>query len=84
MDFSRQGGSPWWVTIIAILLAFLICGIFIAANGMNPFLVYSKMVKGAFGTPFGLTETLVKSILASALRAWRFDCLPDLCMEYRG
>ena len=62
MDFSRQGGSPWWVTIISILLALLICGIFIAANGMNPIPVYKKMITGAFGTPFGITETLVKSI----------------------
>ncbi len=33
MDFSKQGGSPWWITIISILLALLICGIFIAVMG---------------------------------------------------
>ncbi|MGO4498685.1 ABC transporter permease [Paenibacillus sp. 2RAB27] len=54
--------SPWWVTIIAIALALVACGIFIALNGMNPFMVYGKMVKGAFGSTFGLTETLVKAI----------------------
>ncbi len=62
MDLSKQGGSPWWITIISILLALLLCGIFIAANGMNPIPVYKKMITGAFGTPFGITETLVKSI----------------------
>ncbi|RTE10573.1 ABC transporter permease [Paenibacillus whitsoniae] len=54
--------SPWWVTPAAVLLALLVCGVFISLNGMNPFMVYSKMVQGAFGSTFGLTETLVKAI----------------------
>ncbi|WP_373232886.1 ABC transporter permease [Cohnella sp.] len=60
-DATRQG-SPWWMTIVSILLALLFCGIFIAANGMNPVTVYMKMMKGAFGSEYGLSETLVKSI----------------------
>lgn len=52
----------WWVTIASVLLALVVCGIFIAANGMNPFPVYEKLLSGAFGSSFGLTETLVKSI----------------------
>lgn len=54
--------APWWVTILAILLAFGLVAIFIAATGKNPGVVYAKMVTGAFGTSFGLTETLVKAI----------------------
>ncbi|MDQ0871665.1 ABC-type uncharacterized transport system permease subunit [Paenibacillus sp. V4I3] len=54
--------SPWWVTIISIVLALVACGIFIALNGMNPIMVYAKMLKGAFGSSFGITETLVKAI----------------------
>ncbi|WP_336785917.1 ABC transporter permease [Paenibacillus sp. MMO-177] len=61
LDPSRKE-SPWWMTIVSILLALVFCGIFIAANGMNPITVYSKMITGAFGTSFGITETLVKSI----------------------
>ncbi|CAI6025632.1 ABC transporter permease [Cohnella sp. JJ-181] len=55
-------GNPWWVTPLSILLALLLCGVFIAANGMNPMTVYAKMVNGAFGSSFGITETLVKAI----------------------
>lgn len=54
--------SPWWITILSVVLALVFCGIFIAANGMNPITVYTKMVTGAFGSTFGITETLVKSI----------------------
>ncbi|GGG79690.1 ABC transporter permease [Paenibacillus radicis (ex Gao et al. 2016)] len=61
LDPSRKD-SPWWITILSVLLALVLCGIFIGANGMNPVTVYMKMITGAFGTSFGLTETLVKSI----------------------
>lgn len=54
--------NVWWMTIASVLFALLVCGIFIAANGMNPFPVYKKLLSGAFGSTFGLTETLVKSI----------------------
>ncbi|RED65981.1 ABC transporter permease [Cohnella lupini] len=54
--------NVWWITIASVLLALIVCGIFIAANGMNPFPVYKKLLSGAFGSSFGLTETLVKSI----------------------
>ncbi|MFB9329006.1 ABC transporter permease [Paenibacillus aurantiacus] len=55
-------GSPWWVTVVSVMLALVFCGIFIAANGMNPVTVYAKMIGGAFGSSFGMTETLVKAI----------------------
>ncbi len=54
--------SPWWVTVLAVVLAFGLVAVFIAATGKNPGAVYAKMLGGAFGTEFGLTETLVKAI----------------------
>ncbi|MFC5702177.1 ABC transporter permease [Cohnella faecalis] len=57
-----RSSSPWWMTVVSVALALVVCGIFIWANGMNPLAVYKKMVVGAFGTSFGITETLVKSI----------------------
>lgn len=54
--------APWWVTVLAVVLAFGLVAVFIAATGKNPGAVYAKMVTGAFGTSFGLTETLVKAI----------------------
>ncbi len=60
-DPARQE-SPWWITIASVALALAVCAIFIGANGMNPLTVYQKMFTGAFGSPFGITETLVKAI----------------------
>ncbi|AEI40019.1 ABC transporter permease [Paenibacillus mucilaginosus] len=63
IEIDPAGGQgPWWVPVVSIVLALAVCGIFIAWNGMNPLTVYAKMVKGAFGTSFGFTETLVKAI----------------------
>ncbi|CAM3713403.1 ABC transporter permease [Cohnella lubricantis] len=61
IDPSRKE-SPWWMTIVSVVLALLACAIFFAANGKNPWAVYEKMWTGAFTTSFGITETLVKAI----------------------
>ena len=54
--------SPWWVTLMAVVLAFGLVAVFIAVTGKNPGAVYTKMLGGAFATSFGITETLVKAI----------------------
>jgi simple sugar transport system permease protein len=54
--------APWWVTVLAVVLAFALVGLLILLTGKDPGAVYAKMVVGAFGTSFGLTETLVKAI----------------------
>lgn len=54
--------SSWLIPLVSIILALLICALFIALNGLNPFTVYLKMFQGAFGSAFGISETLVKSI----------------------
>ncbi|WP_151732864.1 ABC transporter permease ['Paenibacillus yunnanensis' Narsing Rao et al. 2020] len=59
---SSRTRSPWWSPILSVILALLLCAIFIAANGMNPWTVYEKMFSGAFGSSYGFTETLVKAI----------------------
>lgn len=61
LDPSSKG-APWWTPVASVIAALLVCAIFIAANGMNPVTVYAKMLGGAFGSSFGLTETLVKAI----------------------
>ncbi|MFP3919243.1 ABC transporter permease [Lysinibacillus telephonicus] len=60
-DAHKKGGS-WWVPIISIIVALMICAVFILFNGMNPITVYGKMLAGAFGSSFGISETIVKAI----------------------
>lgn len=54
--------APWWVTALAVVLAFALVALFILFTGKDPGAVYAKMLGGAFATPFGITETLVKAI----------------------
>ncbi|WP_318502387.1 ABC transporter permease [Bacillus sp. T3] len=57
----HKKSNSWWVPIVSILFALVVCAVFIASNGINPFVVYTKMVQGAFGSSFGISETLVKA-----------------------
>ncbi|GGF81462.1 ABC transporter permease [Paenibacillus albidus] len=59
---SSRARSPWWTPILSVVLALVLCAIFIAANGMSPITVYERMFRGAFGTAYGFTETMVKAI----------------------
>lgn len=48
--------------ILSVALALIIGGVFLTLTGRNPFEVYSSMFEGAFGTMYGLSETVVKAI----------------------
>lgn len=56
---KKSGG--WWVPVVSVLVALILCALFIALNGMNPWMIYLKMLQGAFGSTFGISETLVKA-----------------------
>lgn len=60
-DAHKKVGN-WWVSIISVAVALIICAIFLLVNGMNPLSVYGKMIEGAFGSSFGISETIVKAI----------------------
>ena len=61
--------SPSWAAALetiaiplgAILAALILFGIFVAANGADPFQVYGLMYKGAFGTWFSWQNTLTRA-----------------------
>jgi simple sugar transport system permease protein len=50
------------ITLSAIGIAFVLSGIFIALNGVNPFVALWKVITSALGTPYGISETIVKAI----------------------
>ena len=54
--------TPWWTPVVSVALALIFCSIFISQNGMNALVVYQKMWSGAFGSSYGLIETLIKAI----------------------
>jgi simple sugar transport system permease protein len=50
------------ITLAAIGVALFLSGIFIALNGVNPFAAFAKVFSSAFGSLYGISETLLKSI----------------------
>ena len=50
------------VSLVSIILALLVCAVFLLVSGFNPLEIYGMMAKSAFGTPYGLMESLVKAI----------------------
>lgn len=65
ISISKHNPSPrakWWIPILSVVCALVFCGVFIALNGTNPMTVYGKMADGAFGSSYGLSETLVKAV----------------------
>ena len=57
------------IRIIAIILALLVVSIFLAILSLNPAMVYTTMIKGAFGSPYNIRQTIINAIplLISAL-----------------
>jgi len=53
--------KPVGVFLVAVVAAFLVSLIFIAALGVNPFVAYGKLVVGAFGKRSSIFEILAKA-----------------------
>jgi general nucleoside transport system permease protein len=75
--------STWQQFLIrtgAVLLALLLAALLLAATGKDPAEVLLEMLKGAFGSPYGLQESLVKAVplllcglgvaLAARMKLW--------------
>lgn len=51
-----------WVPLLSILIGLCFAALFIAAGGHNPLEVYGLMFEGAFGSSYGISETIVKAV----------------------
>ncbi|MGI5840132.1 MAG: ABC transporter permease [bacterium] len=52
----------WLIPAVSVLLAFATGALFLALTGHNPIAVYGRMLNGAFGSVYGISETVVKTI----------------------
>jgi len=50
------------ITAISVLLSLVLGGVFLYLTGHDPLEVYGLMFSGAFGSAYGISETLVKAI----------------------
>lgn len=66
LKFEKRLTTSRWITILipvaSIFLALLVGAIFIYFTGYKPIEVYQVMLKGAFGSKYGISETVVKAI----------------------
>jgi simple sugar transport system permease protein len=58
--------APRWLRVVApfisLILALLAIGVIFQILGIDPIFAYQEIFKGAFGSSYGLSETVVKSI----------------------
>lgn len=62
LQYDAAKKSKWWIMPLSILCALLFCALFMLLGGVNPITVYHKMLMGAFGSTYGISETVVKAI----------------------
>ena len=66
------------VPVASVFAAFVVAGIFLMLTGKNPAEVYAEMLNAAFGTPRGISETLISAtplILTGVAAAIAFKML---------
>ena len=78
------------IPFISIFLALVVGSVFLYFSGHNPPAIYYKMFAGAFGSRYGITETIVKAIpltltglgvaLAFRMRLWNIGAEGQLYM----
>ena len=54
-------GQSVGLRILAVVLALIVGGIFIAAIGYNPFEIYATMITGCFRSPMAMQATVTVS-----------------------
>lgn len=66
LRFEKREAPSWLIRvlnpIICIVLAFICCGIIVAAQGFEPLAVYGRLMKNAFGSSFSLLESILQAI----------------------
>lgn len=64
--FEKRLSKPLWidyaVPLGSIIMGLLVGAVFLALAGVSPITTYYEMLNGAFGSKYGLSETVVKTI----------------------
>ena len=66
LRFEKRAAPAWYIRVlnpvVCILLAFVCCGVIVAAQGFAPLAVYSRLLKNAFGSSFSFLESILQAI----------------------
>lgn len=64
-QIEPRAATPLWVMLgvlaLALLLGLTLAGGFLALAGKSPLAIYETMLSGAFGSTYGLSETLLRT-----------------------
>jgi len=96
--FEKRSTTPrgvlFLVPLLSVIIGLCFAGLFIGATGKNPLNIYSLMFEGAFGSAYGISETVVKSIplmltglavaLAFRMQLWNIGAEGQLYMGAFG
>lgn len=105
---NKNGGFAWRIkktnettaaaklaiSAASVVFGFLFCGLLLLFTGTNPLELYALMLRGAFGSAYGLSETVVKSVplmftslgvlLAFRMKLWNIGAEGQLYMGAVG
>ena len=66
LRLEKRRSTPQWalilIPLLSVFIGLLFAGVFIAFTGKDPVDVYILMLEGAFGSEYGISETIVKAI----------------------
>lgn len=66
IEIEKRLATPRWAKMLApfvsLLLALIVIGIVFVALGIDPFFAYGRILSGAFGSLYSLSETVTKAI----------------------
>lgn len=66
LRFEKRLAVPRWLEfltpVFSLLLALVVIALLFRALGVNPIVAYQRIFRGAFGSLYGLSETVVKAI----------------------
>lgn len=98
LKFEPRLDAPVWVNVMipvaAVFFGLFIGGILFACLGVNPFIAYLEVFKGAFGSAYGLSEIVAKAIpltftalaglICYKMLVWNIGAEGQLCLGAIG
>jgi len=66
LRWERRLTTPGWLVLLALGISLVLSlgavGLLFQVIGVDPLVAYERIFRGAFGSPYGLSETVVKAI----------------------
>lgn len=61
-NFAYQWASGAAVPVLSVVMAMIVGAVIVLLAGENPWAAYTQLVKGSFGSPYYVTETIIAGV----------------------